>query len=268
MLIKTEIFLESKKGLKLTEEVEKLLQKEKITDGLMWVRVNSLTAILTLTNTFDNKTYDDIVNVMNKNCPTLVQYDTKVSPFDSSGRIKSSMVGNHLTLWVENGKCMLGSSQAIVAIEFDGPKKVNLELEIVTSNHFEKDMIKVDTQQHGLHDVTEDIRHIVEQNKINSGFAYLFVPHSTSGIWLAEESKEFIDLTKCLLDRMVPEIANFKHRETPSDAAGHIKTSLAGTFLLFKIDEGKCLIGENKRIYFMEFDGPRSRKIQMVTLIK
>lgn len=146
--------------------------------------------------------------------------------------------------------------------------KVNLELEIVTSNHFEKDMIKVDTQQHGLHDVTEDIRHIVEQNKINSGFAYLFVPHSTSGIWLAEESKEFIDLTKCLLDRMVPEIANFKHRETPSDAAGHIKTSLAGTFLLFKIDEGKCLIGENKRIYFMEFDGPRSRKIQMVTLIK
>lgn len=35
MLIKTEIFLESKKGLKLTEEVEKLLQKEKITDGLM-----------------------------------------------------------------------------------------------------------------------------------------------------------------------------------------------------------------------------------------
>jgi thiamine phosphate synthase YjbQ (UPF0047 family) len=67
---------------------------------------------------------------------------------------------------------------------------------------------------------------------------------------------------------MVPEIANFKHRETPSDAAGHIKTSLAGTFLLFKIDEGKCLIGENKRIYFMEFDGPRSRKIQMVTLIK
>ena len=79
---------------------------------------------------------------------------------------------------------------------------------------------------------------------------------------------KFIDLTKCLLDRMVPEIANFKHRETPSDAAGHIKTSLAGTFLLFKIDEGKCLIGENKRIYFMEFDGPRSRKIQMVTLIK
>ena len=59
MLIETEIFIESKKGLKLTEEIEKLLQKEKITNGLMWVRVNSPTAILTLTNTFDNRTYDD-----------------------------------------------------------------------------------------------------------------------------------------------------------------------------------------------------------------
>lgn len=268
MLIETEIFIESKKGLKLTEEIEKLLQKEKITNGLMWVRVNSPTAILTLTNTFDNRTYDDIVDVMDKNCPTLVQYETKISPFDSSGRIKSSMVGNHLTLWIENGKCMLGSSQAIVAIEFDGPKKVKLEIEIIASNHFEKDVIKVDTQQHGLHDVTDEIKHAIEQNKVDSGFAYLFVPHSTSGIWLAEDSEGFIDLTKSLLDRMVPEIANFKHRETPSDAAGHIKTSLAGTYLLFKIDERKCLIGENKRIYFMEFDGPRPRKIQMVILTK
>lgn len=268
MFVETEIFLESKRGLKLTEEVEKLLQKEKTKNGLMWVKVNSPTAILTLTNTFDNRTYDDIVDVMDKNCPTLVQCETKISPFDSSGGIKSSMVGNHLTLWIENGKCMLGSSQAIVAIEFDGPKKVKLELEIVASNHFEKDVIKVYTQQHGLHDVTDEIKHVIEQNKADSGFAYLFVPHSTSGIWLAEESKGFIDLTKCLLDRMVPEIANFKHRETPSDAAGHIKTSLAGTYFLFKIDEGRCLIGENKRIYFMEFDGPRSRKIQMVTLFK
>ena len=80
MFVETEIFLESKRGLKLTEEVEKLLQKEKIKNGLMWVKVNSPTAILTLTNTFDNRTYDDIVDVMDKNCPTLVQYETKISP--------------------------------------------------------------------------------------------------------------------------------------------------------------------------------------------
>ncbi|MEG0127246.1 MAG: YjbQ family protein, partial [Clostridia bacterium] len=54
---------------------------------------------------------------------------------------------------------------------------------------------------------------------------------------------------------------DFKHQhDTPSDAAGHVKSSLIGVSIPLIINDGKLLLGSSQGVFFLEFDGPRSRQ--------
>ena len=53
---------------------------------------------------------------------------------------------------------------------------------------------------------------------------------------------------------------NILHQhDTPTDAAGHVKSTLIGVDLPLIIHDGKLLLGSSQGIYFLEFDGPRKR---------
>lgn len=60
--------------------------------------------------------------------------------------------------------------------------------------------------------------------------------------------------------RLIPTRIDFKHQhDTPTDAAGHVKSTLIGVDLPLIIHDGKLLLGSSQGIYFLEFDGPRKR---------
>lgn len=66
------------------------------------------------------------------------------------------------------------------------------------------------------------------------------------------------------MNRLVPTRVDFQHvRDTPTDAAGHIKSSLIGTDLTLIIENGDLLLGRSQGIFFWEFDGPREREIKV-----
>ena len=48
------------------------------------------------------------------------QHDT---PQDAAGHVKSSLIGVNLTIPIHQGKLLLGHSQGIYFLEFDGPRK-------------------------------------------------------------------------------------------------------------------------------------------------
>jgi secondary thiamine-phosphate synthase enzyme len=64
------------------------------------------------------------------------------------------------------------------------------------------------------------------------------------------------------IDRLVPTRTDFQHIfDTPSDAAGHIKSSLIGNQITLIVEQGKALLGSSQGIFLWEYDGPRQRQV-------
>ncbi|MBW2683530.1 MAG: YjbQ family protein [Deltaproteobacteria bacterium] len=100
---------------------------------------------------------------------------------------------------------------------------------------------------------------IISKNSISSGICYLFNPHTTAGLTINEGADPDVcdDIIKGLL-HIVPNL-NYKHLEGNSPA--HIMSSLVGTSLVIDIIDGKLHLGTWQRVFFCEFDGPRTRKV-------
>jgi len=118
------------------------------------------------------------------------------------------------------------------------------------------------TRRTELQDVTDKIEAAVNESGCANGVCHLYVPHTTAGVIINEGYDPAVaqDLAAAF-DRLVPRVANSAHAEGNSDS--HIKTSLAGSSKTVWITGGKLALGRWQRIFFAEFDGPRSRELRL-----
>lgn len=95
-----------------------------------------------------------------------------------------------------------------------------------------------------------------------SGALHLYVPHTTAGICVNEgyDPDVAADIGRAL-DRLVPWNAGYRHSE--GNAAAHIKSILVGASVLVPVRESKLCLGRWQEIFFCEFDGPRSRTVEL-----
>jgi secondary thiamine-phosphate synthase enzyme len=113
-----------------------------------------------------------------------------------------------------------------------------------------------------LQDVTELVEAAVSESGCADGVCHLYVPHTTAGVIINEGYDPAVaqDLAAAF-DRLVPPVANSAHAEGNSDS--HSKTALAGSSETVWIVAGKLALGRWQRIFFAEFDGPRSRELRV-----
>jgi secondary thiamine-phosphate synthase enzyme len=64
-----------------------------------------------------------------------------------------------------------------------------------------------------------------------------------------------------VLNQIVPWKAAYRHREGNSPA--HLKTSIMGSSETIAVEAGRLVLGTWQGIFFCEFDGPRSRKLDV-----
>ena len=108
--------------------------------------------------------------------------------------------------------------------------------------------------------VTSEIEKLVEKSEIMDGICYLFVPHTTAGLTINENSDLSVKNDIMLkINKMIPYKEGYSHGEGNSDA--HIKSSLFGQTLNLIVSNGKLFLGIWQGIYFCEFDGPRNRNL-------
>jgi secondary thiamine-phosphate synthase enzyme len=113
-----------------------------------------------------------------------------------------------------------------------------------------------------LQDVTEKIEKIVRESGCASGVCHLYVPHTTAGVLINEGYDP--DVARDMegaFDRLVPESSAFKHAEGNPDS--HIKTALVGISETVWTENGRLALGQWQRIFFAEFDGPRTRELRV-----
>lgn len=113
-------------------------------------------------------------------------------------------------------------------------------------------------------DITEQVRSAISPD-IDEGIAIIYSPHTTAGITVNENADPSVksDMIRSL-NKLIPYIDNYDHREGNSDA--HIKATLTGLSTTVPIHKGRMILGTWQGIYFCEYDGPRNRKFIVKTI--
>lgn len=107
----------------LTEQIRECVKKSGVESGLLCAFITHTTAALTVNSFWDPLGHEDIQDEIRRLIPTRVdfkhQHDT---PEDAAGHVKSTLIGPSVTFIIENGELLLGHSQGIYFLEFDGPR--------------------------------------------------------------------------------------------------------------------------------------------------
>ncbi len=106
--------------VKLTGQVQKLLDESGVQEGICHVYVPHTTAGITINEGADPDVVRDMTMELNKIVPFEDGY--RHAEGNSAAHIKASMMGSSAEVMIENGKLVLGTWQAIFFCEFDGPR--------------------------------------------------------------------------------------------------------------------------------------------------
>lgn len=110
--------------INITEDVKSVVSESGVKEGLCVVYNPHTTASLAVTSFWDPAGFEDLQDEICRLIPTRVdfkhQHDT---PQDAAGHVKSAIVGITQTFIIHEGKLILGGSQGIFFLEFDGSRK-------------------------------------------------------------------------------------------------------------------------------------------------
>lgn len=112
-----------------------------------------------------------------------------------------------------------------------------------------------------------DITQIIENDlDIDEGFVVVYVPHTTCGISVNENS----DPTVCNdmiygFEKVYPTRDPYYHH-LEGNSSAHMKSSAFGCNQTFIVHQGQLMLGIWQAIYFCEFDGPRERTFYVKTM--
>jgi secondary thiamine-phosphate synthase enzyme len=115
----------------ITDEIQKIVSKTKVNNGVCFVFCPHTTAGLTINENADPSVRSDIINALNKLVPEGGRYSHSEGNADS--HIKSSLFGSSLTVFVQNGNLAFGTWQGIYFCESDGPRSREVWVKIVHS---------------------------------------------------------------------------------------------------------------------------------------
>lgn len=120
----------------------------------------------------------------------------------------------------------------------------------------------LETKFEGMHDITALVQQAVAESGVQEGICIVHSNHTTASLLVTSfwDKRGHVDFME-EMDKLIPTRYDYLHNfDTPTDAAGHIKSALGGTTLTLIVTGGKALLGSSQGILFAEFDGPRDRQ--------
>lgn len=111
-----------------------------------------------------------------------------------------------------------------------------------------------------LVDITDRIENELLKSKVVDGVCYLYNPHTTAGLTINEGADPAVqaDMIRAL-QKMIPFDLPYHHLE--GNSPSHLLASLFGASVSVFVENGGLLLGTWQKIFFCEFDGPRTRKV-------
>src|SRR5579871_5434657 len=109
-------------------------------------------------------------------------------------------------------------------------------------------------------DITDGVAEAIAALGIESGAVLIHVPHTTAAVTVYEGYDPDVAADVLAhLAALVPKSPAFAHAEGNSDS--HIKAIMVGSSEPIAVESGAPALGRWQRIFFCEFDGPRTREV-------
>ena len=114
-------------------------------------------------------------------------------------------------------------------------------------------------------DITDKIKAIVTASGVREGLCTVFIPHTTAAVTTNENADPDVqaDFMK-EIGKIVPWEDGYRHYE--GNSAAHLKSSMMGFSETVILHEGRLLLGTWQGIYFLEYDGSRTRRVYVKIL--
>jgi secondary thiamine-phosphate synthase enzyme len=113
----------------LTDGVQAIILRSKMTQGVCCLFVSHTTAALT-TGEVGEGTEDDLLDVVEAVIPKL-DFRHAHDPSHAWSHMASSLLGPSLTIPIAGGKLVLGTWQSVLLVELDGPRQRNVHITLL-----------------------------------------------------------------------------------------------------------------------------------------
>lgn len=130
-------------------------------------------------------------------------------------------------------------------------------------------VISLTTDKHNsLYDITLNIKEIVSFSKIKNGIINIYAKGATTGIMIQENWDDSVQNDVItLLNKIVPS-GVWEHDRQDGNGDSHLKSGLIGASETIPIIDGILGLSRWQNIFFCEFDGPRSDRQVVVTVME
>ncbi|MCS7178558.1 MAG: secondary thiamine-phosphate synthase enzyme YjbQ [Anaerolineae bacterium] len=115
----------------ITPQVQEIIRRSGVREGLCYLFCPHTTAGLTLNENWDPTVRHDLGLVLDGLVPD--RPDFQHTEGNAPAHAKTTLVGSHLTLFVSEGRLVLGSWQGVFLAEFDGPRHRRVLVKVVAA---------------------------------------------------------------------------------------------------------------------------------------
>ena len=123
-------------------------------------------------------------------------------------------------------------------------------------------------KREGLYDITHEVERIVAESGVTAGLANIYVQGATAGIMIQENWDDSVqDDVVNFLRKIIPQ-GQWLHDAQDGNGDSHIKAGLVGPSESIPIINGKLGLSTWQNIFLCEFDGPRTTRSIVVTIIE
>ncbi|QIK36965.1 YjbQ family protein [Caldichromatium japonicum] len=118
-----------------------------------------------------------------------------------------------------------------------------------------------------LIDITDRVRTIVTRSGIRDGLVNVYAQGATAAIMIQENWDDSVQLDVIdLLSRLIPK-GVWRHDRQDGNGDAHLKAGLIGPSETIPLIAGELGLSRWQNIFFCEFDGPRSDRRVLVTVL-
>jgi len=126
----------------------------------------------------------------------------------------------------------------------------------------------VTSRREELVDITAQVQGVVKQAKIENGLVVLYVQGATAALMIQENWDESVQTDVItLLQKLIPR-GVWLHDQQDGNGDSHLKAGLVGPSESIPVIEGRLGLSRWQNIFLCEFDGPRSERVVVCTMIE
>ena len=120
-------------ALDVTDAVQPIVRRSGVRDGLCHVMVLHSTAALVVNETDDPNIGSDLIQALSRSVPEHAGWLHDRIDDNAHAHIKAALLGPSELLAVRAGELVLGTWQRLMLLEFDGPRKRQVSVQLLTA---------------------------------------------------------------------------------------------------------------------------------------